>query len=37
MMADEGAEQVVVETVRSGDDLFKLKLGHDVEIVAHMA
>ena len=37
MMADEGAQQVVVETVRGGDNLFKLKLGRDVEIVAHVA
>src|SRR5271170_2994183 len=37
MMADEGAQQMVVETVRGGDNLFKLKLGRDVEIVAHMA
>ena len=37
MMADEGAQQMVVETVRGGDDLLKLKLGRDVEIVAHVA
>src|SRR5271169_2912331 len=37
VMADEGAEQMVVETLWSGDDFFKLKLGCDVEVVAHMA
>ena len=37
MMADEGAQQLVVETLRGGDNLLKLKLGRDVEVVAHMA
>ena len=37
MMADEGAQQVIVETVGGGDNFFKLKLGRDVEIVAHVA
>ena len=37
MMADEGAQQLVVETLRGGDNLLELKLGRDVEIVAHMA
>ena len=37
MMADEGVEQMVVETVRSGDDLLELKFWRNVEIVAHMA
>src|ERR1700690_361188 len=37
MMADEGAQQMVVETFGSGDNLFELKLGRNVEIVAHMA
>ena len=37
MMADEGAQQMVVETVRSGDNLLELKFWRDVEIVAHVA
>ena len=37
MMADESAQQLVVETLWSGDNLLKLKLGRDVEVVAHMA
>ena len=37
MMADEGAQQMVVETIRGGDNLLELKLGRDVEVVAHMA
>ena len=37
MMADEGAQQLVVETLGCGDNLFKLKLGCDVEVVAHVA
>ena len=37
MMADEGAQQLVVEPVGCGDNLLELKLGRDVEIVAHVA
>jgi hypothetical protein len=35
--ADERAQQLVVKTLRRSDDLVKLKLGRDVEIVANMA
>jgi hypothetical protein len=28
---------MVVETIRGGDNLFELKFGRDVEIVAHVA
>ena len=37
VMADEGAQQMVVETIRGGDNLLELKLGRDVEVVAHVA
>ena len=37
MVADEGAQQLIVEPLRRGDDLLELKFGRDVEIVAHVA
>src|ERR1700722_20395054 len=37
MMADEGIQQLIVETIGGGDNFLELKLGRDVEIVAHVA
>ena len=37
MAADESAQQLVVQAPRRSDDLVELKLGRDVEVVAHVA